>query len=214
MGETEIATRQGQMGISVTYEVLAEGFARLPDVVCLDDLKKTANLISYVGFDSFSPTDELEQRYFDRVFVSSSPYFVPLSEVSIRHARIDGSHISFGLSAGAETDHVLRCYETAGFDYKRIKGFDITVETLKPDSLICELSFMSHLHRGSAQDVRNGNVYDRLALNFLETHLCTWAGKAALILGRTEDDFYARLCSLAAAFSDADKGYLKGKSLA
>ena len=96
-------------GFSVVFDACAEAFLDEPDEAIIDDVRKVAAALGQDGFD-FATDDDLKQRYYDRLFVTSTPYYVPLIESSIARGGEDEDGVMRYASIQSDlTDHVLRC---------------------------------------------------------------------------------------------------------
>ena len=181
-------------GFSVVFDACAEAFLDEPDEAIIDDVRKVAAALGQDGFD-FVADDDLKQRYYDRLFVTSTPYYVPLIESSV--------------ARGAEDeDGVMRCYHTVEFDFQALSGYDLAVKSLHPDSLASELAFLAFCKKREAEcwessDEAQAEHWAQLAAQFSKQHASRWVGKAADCLARTDEDFYAHACALAAAAAEA-----------
>lgn len=157
---------------------------------------------AYAAFASLltSPPDgEQAQTFFDRIAVPCSAIYVPLFEQCICDAVHDSGRWTFGPLDGGQTRHVVRCYERAGFDYRRLGGYEPIVRSLRPDALAAECAFMAFLLTESANA-------DRIAYAdaFLLAHLAPWTGKAAHICEEAGDDWVSSLVADCAAFVTKD----------
>lgn len=157
----------------------------------------------YAAFASLlvnPPDDEVQaQAFFDRLAVPCATTYVPLSEQCIRDAVCNNERWTFGPMDGAQTRHVVRCYERAGFDFRQLQGYEPIARSLRPDALAVECAFMAFL---LAEDADDGRV--AYANAFLETHLARWVDKAARICAETGEDPVSRLVADCAAFVAED----------
>lgn len=199
-------------GIRVLAEVCAEALVNEPTAAVLDDLRRTAQALGDGRFEGFEPTDELRQRYYDRTVVASSPHFVPLVESSVANRTESGGKVSFGSTSSSKSDHVIRCYKVAGFDYTQMRGCPIAVKSLHPDSMASELAFMAYLAGAGIGELEAGKETDctgvRLLCDFARRHT-RWFADAAALMARTDDDLYARVASLAAEAADMVAGRVR-----
>lgn len=193
----------------VAYEVLAEALLNVPSEQVLSDVRLVAQAMGRTEFDEYEAAPALEQRYYDRFFVPAGGVFVPLSESRFFNVDETADWITYGPEANNGTDHVVACYQQAGFEYRALEGYGLAIQRLRPDSLASELAFLAYLHAvSSVADSAGGlNVWDRFALQFLREHT-GWIATAAQVMART-DDLYARLCVLAADVCAADKAQLE-----
>lgn len=188
-------------GFAVIAEACAEALVNEPSAEAVHGMRRVAQTLGSTRFDRVELDANLRQRYYDRFFVSSSPFYVPLAESCLRGAwELDGRR-SFGSANGPAADHVLRCYRAVGFDFRALDGFAPAVKQLRPDSMACELAFMASLARsacdGGADDASAARSVDLLR-RFACEHACRWFDDAESALKRTDDDFYAGVCGLAA----------------
>lgn len=195
-------------GFSVVFDACAEAFLDEPDEAIIDDVRKVAAALGQDGFD-FAADDDLKQRYYDRLFVTSTPYYVPLIESSIARGGKDEDGVMRYASIQSDlTDHVLRCYHTVEFDFQALSGYDLAVKSLHPDSLASELAFLAFCKKREAEcwessDEAQAEHWAQLAAQFSKQHASRWVSKAADCLARTDEDFYAHACALAAAAAEA-----------
>lgn len=195
--ETAAETALQMRGLSTLLDVCAEGFLNEPRPSVLADLRAVAQAMGDGRFDAFEASDELTQRYYDRVLVASSPLFVPLQESCVRRSAMQGDTRCYASSGSAYAGHVERCYQAAGFDVGLLKGFDLALRSLRPDSLAAELAFVAFLLRQA------GEHPAQLAAQFCTEHLCRWVGIAQECLMETDDDLYARLGAFSAEAVEA-----------
>lgn len=193
-------------GFSVVFDACAEAFLDEPDETIIDDVMKVVVMLGQKKFD-IAADEALKQRYYDRLFVTSTPYYVPLIESSIARGGEDEDGVMrYGSTQSELTDHVLRCYHTVGFDYQALSGYDLAVKSLHPDSLASELAFLAFCKKREAEcwddsDEEQAEHWARLAVQFANQHPIRWIPKAAECLARTDNDFYALACALAAAMT-------------
>lgn len=191
---------------SVVFDACAEAFLDEPSEAIVADVSKVAAALGQDGFNVVVD-DALRQRYYDRLFVSSTPYYVPLIESSIaRGGEGENGVMHYASTQSDLSDHVLRCYRTVGFDYQALSGYGLAVKSLHPDSLASELAFLSFCKKREAEcwessDEAQAEHWARLASQFANQHLARWVSKAAECLARTDDDLYAFVCALAAAMT-------------
>lgn len=200
VGERTSFSSDELKGFCVVADACIRALVNVPDESVVDCVRKTALALNVASFKEIDGLSDLEQRYYDRFFVSSHPAFVPLCEDSIRSGYLDGTRFRYGATEGRWYEHSLKCYQTVGFDYRLIKGYDLSIQKLKPDSMASELAFLSFL-AGFSVSVVDPAVRERseeLFVSFAVDHANQWFGKAAECLERFDDDFYARVCWLAA----------------
>ncbi|WP_167536690.1 molecular chaperone TorD family protein [Gordonibacter pamelaeae] len=171
-----------------------------PTEQVVQDVRRVAEALGDTRFDGVEPGAPLTQRYYDRFFVSASPFFVPLSESSVRGAFDEDGRTVYASTHSSKGDHAFLCYEAAGFDYRALGGFEPAVKALKPDSLACELAFLAALgfHAAQADDEACACASIRLFEEFAREHVGAWISQAARCLAAADDDFYARVVAFAA----------------
>lgn len=195
----DAAVRQDEEhGLQVAYEALAEALLNVPDEKVVADVVSVAEALGSAAFEGFAPSKGLAQRYYDRFFVPTSPLYLPLSEDRVAGAQTVDGRTEFGQLAGKATDHARACYEAAGFAYGQLQGFEPTVRSLRPDSLASELAFLAYVKQAAVRGDVPAETSDRLTCQFLRTHRPAWMEKAARLMAARDDDFYARVCRLAA----------------
>ena len=169
-----------------------------------------AHTYSTFAFHLLNPPDntELAQVFFDRITVPCSRTYVPLSEQCVRDATRACGRWSFGAVDGKHARHVASCYEKAGFDHRRLQGYEPLVRSLRADSLAAECAFLAFLFSGEAPD--DGRV--AYADSFLQAHLATWVDKAALICLEKGDDFIGHLVAECASYVSADAADARGRN--
>lgn len=193
-------------GFSVVFDACAALFLNEPTDQVLSDIRQVACALGAGGFDgpeADAADSTLKQRYYDRLFVTSSRCYVPLIESCIARGGMDESGaMRYASVESSRGDHALRCYETVGFDYRALAGYPLAVSSLRPDSLAAELAFLAFCTRREAESWEAGDAdqaahWNRLARQFACEHVQPWIGSAAACLAATEDDVYARACRLA-----------------
>ncbi|MCB7036879.1 molecular chaperone TorD family protein [Eggerthella sinensis] len=187
-------------GCSVLLSACAAALINEPTEQVVRDVRRVAEALGDSRFDGIEPGAPLTQRYYDRFFVSASPYFVPLVESCVRGAFDENGRTVYASTRSSKGDHALLCYEAAGFDYRALRGFEAATKALKPDSLACELAFLAALGTSAAQadDEACARAGVRLFDEFAREHVGAWIPRAARCLAAADDDFYARLVALAA----------------
>lgn len=187
-------------GCSVLLSACAAALLNEPTEQVVQDVRRVAEALGDTRFDGVEPGAPLTQRYYDRFFVSASPFFVPLSESSVRGAFDEDGRTVYASTHSPKGDHAFLCYEAAGFDYRTLGGFEPAVKALKPDSLACELAFLAALgfHAAQADDEACACASIRLFEEFAREHVGAWISQAARCLAAADDDFYARVVAFAA----------------
>ncbi len=192
----------GLRGFRTVMAVCAETLLNLPTEDVVANVRSVAEALGDDGFDDVVADAALEQRYYDRFFVSAHPAYVPLCEDAVRGGYMDGDRFRYGSVCGKHYAHTLTCYKAVGFDFRRLAGFEPSVTTLKPDSMASELAFLVFLADSALEaEDRDPEVAQRsreLLVTFARDHACRWFDDAAECLERFDDDFYAGVCALAA----------------
>ncbi len=192
----------GLRGFRTVMAVCAEALLNLPTEDVVADVRSVAEALGDDGFDDVVADAALEQRYYDRFFVSAHPAYVPLCEDAVRGGYMDGDRFRYGSVCGKHYAHTLTCYKAVGFDFRRLAGFEPSATTLKPDSMASELAFLVFLADSALEaEDRDPEVAQRsreLLVTFARDHACRWFDDAAECLERFDDDFYAGVCALAA----------------
>lgn len=191
----------------LVYETLAEALLNVPDGRILSDVARAADLLGAEGLRCFEASADLEQRYFDRFFVPASPYFVPLSESCLLDSAVVNGSRRYGPTAGPAIDHVERCYRSWSFEFSSLTGYPLAVKTLRADSLASELAFAALLARAESEarsedEARRCHAWRK---RFVDLHLARWVDLAAEAMAEADDDFFARLCALVAAWVALDR---------
>ena len=204
------AGRNSALAAAVVYETLVEALLNVPDERVCADVIHVANLLGVSSFESSRATAsnaELEQRYYDRFFTPTSPYYVPLCESCVRGSGIEDGARRYKPTVSAAADHVAACYRTAGFEFSSLAGYSLAVQTLRADSLASELAFLGFLAHSEALASTAGEALHirRLQVEFLRDHLSRWIAVAAKALAETEDDFYAQIVAVASAWVELEK---------
>ncbi len=200
VGKSNAISPEELKGFCVVADACVSALVSIPEKGVLTRIGEVAAALGIEGLEGGDGSSDLEQRYYDRFFVSSHPAYVPLYEDSIRSGYPDEGRFRYGTTEGRWYEHTLKCYQAVGFDYRLIEGHDLSVQKLKPDSFASELAFLSFL-AGSAVSSKDPAIRARseeLFVSFAGDHPNRWFGKAADCLERFEDDFYARVCRLAA----------------
>ncbi|MEG1827172.1 MAG: molecular chaperone TorD family protein [Gordonibacter sp.] len=214
MFDTELnAVAQEAKAAAVIYETLAEVLLNPPTDRILSDVKHVAALLDVSEFDHDVVDEVLMQQFYDCMFVASSSSFVPLSESRIRSTTIVGGVRYFGPSEDINSDHVLKCYRVMGFDYTLLSGYLLVIQTLRPDSLASELAFLAAIAQAEAKAAAYADAsalyYRSWRALFIEHHLGCWIDQAAAVMHEKRNDFFARICSLAAAWVALERTTLK-----
>ena len=182
--------------------VCAEALLNLPTEDVVANVRSVAEALGDDEFNDVVADAALEQRYYDRFFVSAHPAYVPLCEDAVRGGYMDDDRFRYGSVCGKHYAHTLTCYKAVGFDFRRIEGFEPSVSMLKPDSMASELAFLVFLADSALEaEDRGPEVAQRsreLLVTFARDHACRWFDDAAECLERFDDDFYAGVCALAA----------------
>lgn len=189
--------RQLLGGYAVLAETCAEALLNEPTPAVLDDIRRVAQALGDARFDDAQAGPALTQRYYDRLFVSSSPYYVPLVESSVTKRVTSNGKLVFGPMTSARGDHALACYREVGFDYRALRGYEPAIKSLHPDSLAAELAFLADLARSAAGELEGAPAARRLLADFLRRHT-GWFTDAADCLAKRDDDVYAHVAALAA----------------
>ncbi len=192
-------------GFALVADVVARALAQQPDVEVVGAVQRVADALGDDRFADVRPGDELDQRFFNRFVVTSSPYYLPLVEGSVREAYEEDGVLRYGPLRSKHSDHVLACYRSVRFDHGDWGARGVVARGLKPDALACELEFMASLAQaacdGATEEERE--AAQRLLARFAGDHAARWFGRAAGYAARIEDDFYARLVVLAAESVEA-----------
>ena len=192
----------GLRGFRTVMAVCAEALLNLPTEDVVANVRSVAEALGDDGFNDVGADAALEQRYYDRFFVSAHPAYVPLCEDAVRGGYMDDDRFRYGSVCGKHYAHTLTCYKAVGFDFRRIEGFEPSVSMLKPDSMASELAFLAFLADSAlAAEGRDSEVAQRsreLLVTFARDHASRWFGDAVECLERFDEDFYAGVCALAA----------------
>lgn len=192
----------GLRGFRTVMAVCAEALLNLPTEDVVANVRSVAEALGDDGFNDVVADAALEQRYYDRFFVSAHPAYVPLCEDAVRGGYMDDDRFRYGSVCGKHYAHTLTCYKAVGFDFRRIEGFEPSVSMLKPDSMASELAFLAFLADSAlAAEGRDSEVAQRsreLLVTFVRDHASRWFGDAVECLERFDEDFYAGVCALAA----------------
>lgn len=209
MDETVLLEPEALRGFAAVARTCTAALVNEPTEKVVDALRSVAEVLGDARFDETLPDQVLQQRYYDRFFVTASPWYLPLCESSVRDAAEEDGRVTYAPVGGARADHVLACYRAVSFDYRRIEGFDLAVKSLRPDSMAAELAFMAFLADAAADGVGDPDSAQRavqLLEQFAREHAVRWFGKAAECLRRVDDDFYSRVVSLAAEATETITG--------
>lgn len=192
----------GLRGFRTVMAVCAEALLNLPTEDVVANVRSVAEALGDDEFNDVVADAALEQRYYDRFFVSAHPAYVPLCEDAVRGGYMDDDRFRYGSVCGKHYAHTLTCYKAVGFDFRRIEGFEPSVSMLKPDSMASELAFLAFLADSAlAAESRDSEVAQRsreLLVTFARDHASRWFGDAVECLERFDEDFYAGVCALAA----------------
>ncbi len=197
------AASQASRGMSTVYEAVAEALLNIPSSTVIADIERVASAMGDDRFARIEPSPDLEQRFYNRFFVASSAYHIAWSESGVWNSGVVDGRIEYASPVPSRKAHAIACYEEAGFDYRKLTGYEIAVSTLSPDAFASELAFMAYLHDGAARAAEAGDPPSaqanlHLAKQFLEQHLSRWASSLAEMAAIAGDDFYARIATFAA----------------
>lgn len=201
MGQAEM--RAALQGFVVAATVLVEALSCEPDAYSVRATQQVAQALGCEGAVEPLHNADLNQRYHERFFVPTSAYYVPLAESCIRGGAEEGEVFRYGSFGGAHTEHVLACYGEVEFDWKGVRTADVGAAPLRADSMACELAFMAALAQ-AALDAMDGADQAvaltslRLLKRFWSEHAGRWFERAFQCVRRSEDDYYALVCDLAA----------------
>lgn len=192
----------GLRGFRTVVVVCAEALLNLPAEDVVANVRSVAEALGDDSFNDVVADAALEQRYYDRFFVSAHPAYVPLCEDAVRGGYMDDDRFRYGSVCGKHYAHTLTCYKAVGFDFRLVEGFEPSVTMLKPDSMASELAFLAFLADSAlAAEGRDSEVAQRsreLLVTFARDHASRWFGDAVECLERFDEDFYAGVCALAA----------------
>lgn len=150
--------------------------------------------------------DSLKQRFYDRFVISSSPWFVPSNEQCIRKARFEGGTLVFSSVEGTYSRHVVECYKTVGFDYRKLQGYEPVVNRLLPDSLAAELAFLAsmRLREAEAETDEQAQSCRAYADKFATEHLAKWVDSYAAFAEMKGVDLYSEWAQIIARIVSAE----------
>ena len=192
------------LGFAAVFETCASAFLNEPSDALIEKVRLVAQAVDNHGFDQTVADAALKQRYADRIYVTSSPYHVPLLESCIVGSAADEHGVvRYGPSQSNRGDHVYRCYKTLQFNIEDLPGSPVAVKSLKADSLASELAFLAFMKNNEATSWQMGDRasaqrWHDFARTFAKDHANVWMPTAVKWMAATEDDFYARVCDLAA----------------
>ncbi len=191
------------LGFAAVFEACASAFLDEPNDAIIGKVRAVAQAVDDHDFDETVADAALKQRYADRVFVTSSPYHVPLLESCIVGSAADEHGVvRYGPSQSNRGDHVFRCYKTLQFDIQDLPGSPVAVKSLKADSLASELAFLAFMKNNEAASWQMGDRasaqrWHDFARTFAKDHANVWIPTATKWMAATENDFYAKVCDLA-----------------
>ena len=204
---TEKYTREQTAGFAAITNTLCAALLNKPSQDIIKSVHDIALEMGMDGFGDFIADSAMEQRFSDRFFVGSSRYYVPLYETSMLGSYEQNGKTYYGAARGERANHVKKCYQSVGFEYSKIDGFDLAVSKLKSDSMASQLAFMSMLANNAVVNwVGNTVLRDKcieLLDVFIRQHPSVWFGVAADAMKKADSDFYACVCSLAEAVTVA-----------
>ena len=196
---------------ATAVSAIAHGYGELASLLLTPPDEETLpRLVSLCALAGWQPPAALEaaalrQRFDDRLLVTASPLYVPLSESRLAPAtKVDGRW-RYGPAADSATDHVSACYRAAGFDPHADSGADGLMGSKPADYLGFELAFMAWLAAAELQAPEGRSAsWRRFSTEFRRRHLDRWAAKAADLMAEGAEDPYASLVRLAAAWVALD----------
>lgn len=195
-------TSQDAAGV---YALFASVFASQPEGQTVEHI---ALLLDAAGVDAsgLAASDELTQRFHDRLVVTVSPLYVPAVESCLMDARVgEGGRLEPGHIDGKRMTEVHASYKTYGFDPRTLKGFQPLVGSLRPDHLIAELAFMAHVRRLQAGEGAQARAAGEFANKFLERHLRRWLPTLCTFARqRGSEDVYVSLFEAVRDWAEVD----------
>lgn len=171
------------------------------------DLKAVAKELDFeVSADGSS--DDLAQRYADRLIVPNSPFYCPITENSVAYHKEYGS---FGPVCGKRSDEVARVYEAAGFDHAALIDSSLSRTVIRVDSVPSECAFLAALLSSIAGESDESVRARRLefAKRFYRLHFSQWVGYLASLMEAKGGDVFSDSVLLASevgrlVFDDSD----------
>ena len=150
--------------------------------------------------DSALEPKQLDEAFFNRTVVATSPLFVPLYEQAIRSAHKTDAGWAYSLASNRYTREVERFYCAAGFNPQRLGMAQDAPINMRSDSLAAELAFVAFLLDDTIRIEAELTPEDRrqMARDFLNAHPKSWVRKAAEIAASSAEDWYATAIFLAA----------------
>lgn len=101
----------GLRGFRTVMAVCAEALLNLPTEDVVANVRSVAEALGDDGFNDVVADAALEQRYYDRFFVSAHPAYVPLCEDAVRGGYMDDDRFRYGSVCGKHYAHTLTCYK-------------------------------------------------------------------------------------------------------
>lgn len=190
-------------GYATLFNACAAAFLQQPTAKGVDKVHAIIRSIGDPSSIGKEDLDALSKRFNERMFVTVSPYYVPLVESSIYPSAVgtDG-RVQYGPLSSSRSDHVLRCYQEVQFNMDSLNADELVKGTMRADSLGCEMAFLAYLWQGEVTNWIAGNQsvaahWHELGQRFAREHAATWFELAAERLAGSDDDFYADVCALA-----------------
>ena len=192
-------------GCANSLGLVCQVLVNVPNTELIGKVKITGAPLGVVIDDTLSP-EELQERYNNRFFVPSNPWYVPLCEQSVRTAVMQDGGVIYGSLSGHYAEHVAQCYRLANFDYRGLVGNPLHVSSISPDGLAVELAFLALLKEKEAVALESSQTsseyhpewYRERFLEFATSHTLPFAEKARKCLEFPKPDFYQTVASLAA----------------
>ena len=193
MAEKELRTvLEGAAGLS---RLCSRALIEEPTQELVDEVVRAADAMGVAPAGAVVADEGRRQRFFDRMVVTSTPFFVPLTESAVtRRLPMDG-RTRYGSLSGPRADHALQCYRAVGFSYGSIKGCPAVVQGLRPDSMAVELAFVCALAQSALGE--GGTNAVRLLGEFVRSHT-RWFADAAMCLSGHGEDLYATVAAMSA----------------
>lgn len=201
------------------YDLLSYAFINEPTDDLILALKELANLFEHLSGDDIDDlsSKNLEgytQEFYDRLFVNSSPLYIPPFEAAIKNRTIGkNGKIKYGKLDSEETFHVKSCYLMVDYDPNSLNMFEPLRNSHFQDNIGFELGFMAFLVNNELislknKDEKNEKNWRNLQKDFLDRHLSAWICDYAKLTEEKGKGLYSVLSNMASEWVNLDKEYL------
>jgi len=211
------------------YEMLASCYLILPtkdQILRLPELLKEAAYIipeadftelvseAETRYNNILESDEYIQLYtqefYDHFLVTTTQHFIPAYESAIRKEKTasfsnkKGNKQKYNSLWRHETQHVLACYNSVGFNPNRLNLYHVIKEKNVPDYFGLELAFMAYLCASEQRSPNAWQTWRNLQIEFLTDHLYHFVNDFDELAQMKANPYYKALAKATKSFVTAE----------